>query len=141
MHNLSKTIDGLLVEYHHPIAEDPVSDTTQETLPSICVALPPDHLLRNLGLERTEVLLGHAITHYIRHEGTVCWIPRDYLQIYYREHWLEGLNDDERTEAIWAEAQRIVHQIQRMTPGWWERAQAARRALSDILSEVGRLPL
>lgn len=141
MHSMTRVILGMKVEYHHPIAEAEASDSAQATLPSISVMLPEDHELHTIGFGRHEELLGHNIAHYIRHEGTMCWMLPDCLQIYYRLSWLEGLNDEERTDAIWAEAAYIIHQIQRITTEWWSRVSEAKRALASILEEIGQPPL
>ncbi len=66
----------------------------------------------------------------------------DALRVYYHRDWLQGLNHEERLEAVWAEAAHLVRQLNRINDeSWWERVRAAKAALEDVLNEINRPPL
>lgn len=151
----SRLIDGLVVAYYPPVPEKE-ADSAASEMPSIAILVPENHKILEFGARKREELLGHPITRYIKHEGVACWIMPDALRVYYHRDWLQGLNHEERLEAVWAEAAHLVRQLNRINDeSWWERVRAAKAALlwraevlrdvdigmEDVLNEINRPPL
>ena len=140
-HSMSRTINGLVAIYYPPVPEKDAESAAEE-MPSIDILIPATHKILELGTRKREELLGHPITRYIKHEGVACWVMPDALRVYYHRDWLQGLNVEERLEAVWAEATSLVRQLNRINDeSWWERVRAATTVLENAINEINRPPL